>query len=310
MSRKLPTGQWGVPINIGAEINTKFNEDFPVFSSDGETIYFCSQGHNSMGGFDIFKSSWNNETQEWMSPVNLGHPINTPEDNMTISFAGSGTHAYVSAYREDGFGDLDIYKITFNGTDPVVTAIKGTIKAQVVIDNKKYKDFHVYKKAGVIKEFPDEYRPDLEAEWKFVETKKVEVKEGFEIKSILIFEKNGSDITVGPERIPTDPAFKFKDIKNNQVKIPGYVFPVVHTPEIQFETVGDAFITVTNKKTDEVYGNYVSQPTGRFIIIAPPGLYSVLVEAEGFADFSEDILILDKASFQSELEKDIILQKK
>lgn len=308
MSRKLPTGNWGVATNL-SNLNSKYNEDFPMFSSDGKVIYFCSQGHNSMGGFDLFKSNWDEQIQEWMNPVNLGFPINTPEDNMTISFARTGTHAYISAYREDSFGDLDIYKVSFNAAEPVVTTIKGTIKAEMIIDDKKYKNFHVYKKDNILKDFPDEYHPPKESLWKFVETKKMEEKKGFIFKTILIFEKNGVELTVGPEKIPTDPAFKFKDIKNILVKIPGYVPSPELIPTIETEIVGDAFITLTNKKTNEVFGTYLSQSSGKFIIIAPPAIYTIQVEAKGYNLFKDDLIIFDKASFISELQKDIILKK-
>ena len=114
MTRKLPDGEWAFPQNLGTKINTKYNEDFPTLSADGKTLYFCSEGHASMGGYDIFISTWDSETNTWSAPKNIGYPLNTPEDNRTISFSEDGTHAYVSALRKDGFGDLDIYRVVFN----------------------------------------------------------------------------------------------------------------------------------------------------------------------------------------------------
>jgi len=134
MTRKLPTGEWALPQNIGNQINTIYNEDFPTLSADGQTLYFCSEGHESMGGYDIFTSTWDPESNSWSAPSNIGYPINTSDDNLTISFTEDGVHAYVSALRPGGFGDLDIYKITFPkeylirlqlpGTDPENPLIK------------------------------------------------------------------------------------------------------------------------------------------------------------------------------------------
>jgi len=114
MTRKLPNGEWASPQNLGTKINTQYNEDFPTLSADGKTLYFCSEGHASMGGYDIFVSTWDPETNTWSAPKNIGYPLNTAEDNRTISFSEDGTHAYVSALRKDGRGDLDIYRVSFN----------------------------------------------------------------------------------------------------------------------------------------------------------------------------------------------------
>lgn len=114
MSRKLPDGNWGTPQNLGADINTAYNEDFPQLSNDGNTLYFCSNGLTGMGGYDIFHATWNSETNDWSKPENFGYPINTPGDNMTISFSINESYAYVSQVREGGFGDLDVYKVEFH----------------------------------------------------------------------------------------------------------------------------------------------------------------------------------------------------
>jgi len=127
MTRKLPTGQWAKPQNLGEDINTKYNEDFPYLFFDGQTLYFASEGHNSIGGYDLFKSTWDSEKNTWTRPVNIGYPVNTPEDNMTISFTKDQLHAYVSSYRSDSRGNLDIYLITFLDKDPRRTIYKSKV---------------------------------------------------------------------------------------------------------------------------------------------------------------------------------------
>ncbi len=132
-SRKIPsvkskTGwEWGEPQNLGPNINTQYSEEFPHLSADGKTLYFASKGHSSMGGFDIFKSVWDEDENTWSAPKNLGYPINNSQDNMNISFTSEGRIAYMSAMREDGLGDLDIYRLILNDIEGKETIYKGFI---------------------------------------------------------------------------------------------------------------------------------------------------------------------------------------
>lgn len=80
-------GSWGEPVNLGENINTELNEETPVISPDGQRIYFASQGHNSIGGFDVFYSELQ-ANGSWGEAVNLGYPLNTTDDDFTISPLG------------------------------------------------------------------------------------------------------------------------------------------------------------------------------------------------------------------------------
>lgn len=108
-------GEWGPSKNIGPEINTKYREEGVFMHPDGLTLYFSSQGHGSMGGFDIFKSTF--ENGKWTTPVNLGYPINGPDDDVFFVVSGSGNRAYFASAKQGGFGEQDIYKITFLGPE-------------------------------------------------------------------------------------------------------------------------------------------------------------------------------------------------
>lgn len=79
--KKLPNNTWSEPVNIGSNINTTSDEDFPFLSKDENTLYFSSKSHGSMGGYDIFKSKWDDASGTWSAPVNLGAPINSPFDD-------------------------------------------------------------------------------------------------------------------------------------------------------------------------------------------------------------------------------------
>jgi len=107
-STKDAKGKWGKPINLGSSINTEFNEDGPFVLLDN-TLYFCSEGHKTMGGFDIFYSKLGSNGS-WSDPVNLGYPINTTDDDLFYTPVDSLT-AYVASVRNEGLGNLDIYKL-------------------------------------------------------------------------------------------------------------------------------------------------------------------------------------------------------
>lgn len=106
-------GDWGPAVNIGPEINTRFNEDRSFLVNNGKTLFFSSQGHNNIGGYDIFRSDLQKDGK-WSTPVNLGYPVNTTDDDIFFMPVDGGRSGYYSKYKESGgFGNEDIYKITF-----------------------------------------------------------------------------------------------------------------------------------------------------------------------------------------------------
>ncbi|RZK41423.1 MAG: hypothetical protein EOO57_01750, partial [Hymenobacter sp.] len=112
-SKRTAGGDWGPAKSLGGGINTKEDDDSPYLSRDGKTLYFASRGHNTMGGYDIFKSSWDTIGNKWGRPENMGYPINTPDDDSYYRLAPDGTYAYLSSYRIGGYGEKDIYTINY-----------------------------------------------------------------------------------------------------------------------------------------------------------------------------------------------------
>ena len=106
-------GTYGTAINLGPAINTNDDENFPFISWDGKKIFFSSDGHNSMGGFDLFSSNFDQRRHEWTKAKNMGFPINTADDELSISFPEDESYALYSARHEDSYGDEDIYMIKF-----------------------------------------------------------------------------------------------------------------------------------------------------------------------------------------------------
>jgi len=107
---KNSKGKWSEVKNI-RELNTPYDEEAVFIHPDGRTLYFSSQGHNSMGGYDIFKSTY--KDGYWSKPENLGVPINTADDDLYFVLASSGQRAYFSSSRKGTIGDQDIFMITF-----------------------------------------------------------------------------------------------------------------------------------------------------------------------------------------------------
>ena len=101
-------GTWGEALNVGAPINTKGTEMAPFLHPDGRTLYFSSDKHIGMGGFDLFMSR-RGEDGQWQEPINLGFPINTSGDEINFFVAADGKTAFVSSQREGGQGGYDIY---------------------------------------------------------------------------------------------------------------------------------------------------------------------------------------------------------
>lgn len=207
MCQRLPNGKWSQAQNLGPTINTKFDEDFPNISPNGKVLYFSSKGHTSMGGYDIFKAEWNPSKGKFGAVRNIGYPINTPEDNMNFRVSKTGRFGYISALRNGGYGDLDIYRVTFREVEPEYTVITGNI--------------------------------------------------------------------------------------------------VPKLGEGKFENV---LISVTDEETGDIYGDYVpNMETMRYVMILPPGNYEVFVGCYGYEEIYENLEILDKSSFQSHIEKNIVV---
>jgi outer membrane protein OmpA-like peptidoglycan-associated protein len=107
---------WGAAENLGPTINTAEDEEGVFVHPDGRTIYFSSKGHNTMGGYDVFRSVFDNG--QWSKPENMGWPINTPDDDLFFVLTANGSTGYLSSLRPDGLGEDDLYRVTFLPDEP------------------------------------------------------------------------------------------------------------------------------------------------------------------------------------------------
>lgn len=126
LRRKMTNGQWGEPENLGTSVNSVENEDYPYLDKDNRTLYFSSRGHNSIGGYDIFKTQFDFNTGRWSEPQNLGIPINTVEDDFLYLPSMKGDLAtYVSA-MDAGSGKIQLNKIQVGDVSNNYVTISGT----------------------------------------------------------------------------------------------------------------------------------------------------------------------------------------
>jgi hypothetical protein len=107
VSERDSTGDWGPAMNLGAVINTVYDEETPFLANNDHTLFFSSRGHYNMGGYDIFRSDLN-EKGEWGVPVNIGYPVNTTDDDLFFMPVGKGNRGYLSKFTTDGYGKMDI----------------------------------------------------------------------------------------------------------------------------------------------------------------------------------------------------------
>jgi hypothetical protein len=126
MSFRLPNNTWSQPVNLGPPVNSPADENYPYITADGKKLYFCSNGFNSMGGYDIFKSILTDEGK-WSEPENLGYPINDTYDNFNIALTSNSRYGYISKYDSTSLGGLDIYRVIFNDVPPTSIAFTGSI---------------------------------------------------------------------------------------------------------------------------------------------------------------------------------------
>lgn len=109
MVQRLSKNEWGKPVNLGADVNSPFDEVGVFIAPDGKSLFFSSNGNGSMGSYDIFRSTL--ENGKWTKPVNLGYPINTVAKDGPFVVSADAQVGYFASDRSGGLGESDIYKV-------------------------------------------------------------------------------------------------------------------------------------------------------------------------------------------------------
>ena len=126
LSHKNEKGNWEAAINLGSVVNTAADEESPFIHPDQKTLYFSSDRAESIGGFDIFSSTIDT-IGIWSKPMNIGLPINSPEDDLDFVWSADGKRAYFSSIRVGGLGEEDIYMLEREAVQTSLILITGKI---------------------------------------------------------------------------------------------------------------------------------------------------------------------------------------
>lgn len=194
---RLPNRSWSQPTNLGPTINTPYDEDAPFIHPDGVTFFFSSKGHNSMGGFDVFYSTKVAENV-WASPINMGYPINTTDDDIYFVTSSDGRRAYYASFRPEGKGEKDIYMVSM--PKPIVKSVAilvGWLKNRNGTAIPKYSSVSIKSPKGEI----NSSKPN-EASGKFVQS----LLPGQEYE--LIIETNGNKVFTDKFFLPEDSSYQ------------------------------------------------------------------------------------------------------
>lgn len=130
-------GKWSSPKNLGAVINTKEDEKFVFIHPNGKTLFFASKGHRTMGSYDIFRSDMVNG--EWTTPINLGYPINTVNEESTFSLTKDNKQLYIAAEYDEASNDRDIYVIDVSRYPLIASGYERSFVGQILCEVKDNK---------------------------------------------------------------------------------------------------------------------------------------------------------------------------
>ncbi|MCX6269900.1 MAG: hypothetical protein NTU44_01540 [Bacteroidetes bacterium] len=120
----LPDQSWSTPERLPGSVNTRYDEDYPYLMPDGKTLYFSSKGHNSMGGYDIFRSLLDTVTGLWGEPENLDFAINTPFDDILFVPDSRQNVAYFASTRSTVEDNIMVYKVRIDKRPEKVSELK------------------------------------------------------------------------------------------------------------------------------------------------------------------------------------------
>ena len=137
MRKKLPDDTWSLPQLVMGNVNTKYDEDFPYMHPGGEYLYFSSKGHNSMGGYDVFRSKLNPENNSFGPPENMDFAVSSPDDDLFYVVDSLDQNAYFASSRQSSNGKMYVYKVRVDRVPLQLAVVKGNFNSTVNPDIKK-----------------------------------------------------------------------------------------------------------------------------------------------------------------------------
>ncbi len=138
--RRLPDGKYGSAQKIKGEVNTDADEDFPYMHPNGKELFFSSKGHNSMGGYDIFRSTLDPENNQFTDVNNIDFAISSPDDDLLYIVDKDYKNAYFASNRQAKNGMISLYKVSVDRFPSALVILKGTFNSKI---NKDYKQITI-----------------------------------------------------------------------------------------------------------------------------------------------------------------------
>jgi hypothetical protein len=135
---KNANGTWTKPVIVQGGVNSDFDEDYPYMDTKSGYLYFSSKGHNSMGGFDIFKSKYNEATNTFGKPENLDFAVSSTDNDMLYIKDDSGEFAWFASSRQSKDGKMDVYKVKIERVGSPIAAASGSFNSIVRPQNKSF----------------------------------------------------------------------------------------------------------------------------------------------------------------------------
>ncbi len=165
---KQDNNEWSEAILLNNSINSIYDENYPFFMPDGKTLYFSSKGHNTMGGYDIFKSVYDSVSNQWSKAQNLSFPINTPSDDIMFITDANETMAWFASTRNSSNNLITVYKVGIIKKNPEATDLSGIYSKDKLaetdlgqIKNMAHLDINISNKA--FQEIPFSQKQKLES---------------------------------------------------------------------------------------------------------------------------------------------------
>lgn len=135
--RRLPDGTWSLPQTVNGGVNTPFDEDYPYLHPNGKYLYFCSKGHNSMGGFDVFRSKYDKENNTFGPAENLDFAISSPDNDLLYVVDSLDKNAYFASARQSQDGKIHVYKVRVEQFKDQLAVVKAAFTSSINPTNKK-----------------------------------------------------------------------------------------------------------------------------------------------------------------------------
>lgn len=134
--KRLPDGSWSLPQLILGDVNTKYDENYPFLQAGGDYLYFSSKGHNSMGGYDVFRAKYNPDDDSFGDVENVDFAVSSPDDDLFYVVDSLNQNAYFASARESQSGKINVYKVRVERVPDQMVIFKGELISKINPDQK------------------------------------------------------------------------------------------------------------------------------------------------------------------------------